>query len=1130
MGEIVLSQVGNSLGARLLPNGIDILGQNLSGGALGQLLGSVAGRAIDASMIAPSEGPRIKSLHIMESREGAVLPMVYGRMRVGGQVIWASRFKEKRRERSAGKGGPKYADYSYSVSFAVAICQGAITRIDRVWANGEPLVLGDYTWRLYQGTSTQMPDPVIEAIEGGGNAPAYRNAAYIVFEDFPLEAFGQRLPQLSFEVVRAAQSLSTSLAGIVQGVNIIPASGEFVYATSVVRERRFPGIERAMNMNNARGVADFSLSIEQLQTDLPRVSHAALTVAWFGTDLRAGECRISPGVERRDRSTIPYAWQVDGINRETAHLISQANGAPNYGGTPADEAVLEGIAALKAAGIAITLSPFLLMDVPPGNGLPDPYGGGEQAAFPWRGGIRSNHDKTAKARTDIQAFVGEDGARGYRHFILHHARLAARAGGVDAFLIGSELRSLTRIRDEQGRFPFVEALIDLAADVKAIVGPGVRVSYAADWTEYGAYAPGDGSSDVLFPLDPLWASPNIDFVGVDWYPPAGDWRDGDEHLDASAGYLSGDDAEYIRSHLAGGEAYDWYYGSWNDRIAQIRSPISDGAHGEHWIFRQKDLMGWWQNEHFERPGGRRNAAPTAWREKQKPIRMIEIGFPAIDKGPNAPNVFYDPKSSESALPYFSNGLQDDVIQRRALSAAVPFWTDQEAVEQVLVWAWDGRPWPDFPVRDDVWSDGPNWQFGHWLNGRTGLIELSEVLEDMAQKSGVTLDASDANGYVDGYVIDQETSFAGAISPLAFAYNFSLRERSCDLSVVSMDQRHSIEISQSQIVDDSDFLTLPLLDKKPTGVSLTYISSDLSYQPAVATRRDPGATVSLLARASVPIVLNEARAAKLADTQFQRAIQADRRRISLDLTESLSLEIADRVSYDNHDWRVTRLEDESAARHLELTHAGPQSTASRRAIAPPATDPALYPATPFFVLIDTHGLANQDGPEPLIAATATPWRTPTLVVAGPTTSDLSTRATLSEPAGIGSALTDLAAGAAPGWDESNSVEVYIPGEQLSSAPADSVLTGRNRLWIQKASGWEVLAFRQADLIGEDHWRLSGLLRGINRSQTGPAPKGAVIVIADYRLVRPPVAPEEIGKPLIWRVGTSEDQTFTIRTMS
>ena len=177
MGEIVLSQVGSVVGAQLLPNGLSVLGQTVSGAAIGQSLGTLAGRALDASMLAPVAGPRIQSLQVMESREGAGLPLVYGRMRVGGQVIWASRFKERRREQRSGKGGPKYVDFTYSVSVAIALCQGPITRIDRVWANAEQISLADYTWRLYTGDETQLPDPLIEAIEGTDAAPAYRGTA-----------------------------------------------------------------------------------------------------------------------------------------------------------------------------------------------------------------------------------------------------------------------------------------------------------------------------------------------------------------------------------------------------------------------------------------------------------------------------------------------------------------------------------------------------------------------------------------------------------------------------------------------------------------------------------------------------------------------------------------------------------------------------------------------------------------------------------------------------------------------------------------------------------------------------------------------------------------------------------------
>jgi hypothetical protein len=106
---------------------------------------------------------------------------------------------------------------------------------------------------------------------------------------------------------------------------------------------------------------------------------------------------------------------------------------------------------------------------------------------------------------------------GLRRMILHYAHLCALAGGVDAFLIGTEMRGLTQIRSDASTYPAVQAFRDLAADVRNILGAGTKISYAADWSEYFGHQPGDGSNDVYFHLDPLWADPNIDFIGIDNY-------------------------------------------------------------------------------------------------------------------------------------------------------------------------------------------------------------------------------------------------------------------------------------------------------------------------------------------------------------------------------------------------------------------------------------------------------------------------------------------------------------------------------------------------------------------------------------------------------------------------------------
>jgi len=52
---------------------------------------------------------------------------------------------------------------------------------------------------------------------------------------------------------------------------------------------------------------------------------------------------------------------------------------------------------------------------------------------------------------------------------------------------------------------------------------------------------------------------------------------------------------------------------------------------------------------------------TGWVPGSKPIRFTEFGCPAVDRGTNQPNVFYDPKSSESALPHYSRGWSDEAI-------------------------------------------------------------------------------------------------------------------------------------------------------------------------------------------------------------------------------------------------------------------------------------------------------------------------------------------------------------------------------------------------------------------------------------------------------------------------------------
>lgn len=587
------------------------------GAMVGRAAGALAGNLIDRSIISgwtTVEGTPLESARIPGAQEGTAITRVYGTARVGGTLIWATRFVEEvTEERSGSKAtGPRVENFSYFANFAVGICQGPIAGIRRIWADGRELNQVGLEIRLHHGSEEQDPDPLIAAKQGGDNTPAYRGLAYVVFERLPLDRFGNRIPVLQFEVIALKGTLERSI----KAMTIIPGATEHGYSPTVVTEELGDGAARHLNRNQLRNGTDWMASISELKDVCPSLERVALVVSWFGTDLRAGHCRILPGVEKESREGETEPWSVAGYARGDAHLVSRIGGKPAYGGTPNDRSVVDAIANLKERGLEVFLYPFVMMDVPEDNGLPDPYGDEDgQAAYPWRGrvtchpapGEPGSSDGSGAAKGQVENFVGAavagdfdvdgwqvsyaGGDEGYRRMILHYALLAEAAGGVDGFIIGSEMRGLTRVRDGDGDFPFVDALVDLAEDVRAITGGGTKLTYAADWTEFSGYRPDDGSGDVHFNLDKLWAHPDIDAVGIDNYMPLMDFRDEDLTSMQPDDARIADDREAMMRAITSGEGFDWYYASGADRRARIRTPISDGLSGKHWVYRFKDLEG-----------------------------------------------------------------------------------------------------------------------------------------------------------------------------------------------------------------------------------------------------------------------------------------------------------------------------------------------------------------------------------------------------------------------------------------------------------------------------------------------------------------------------------------------------------
>lgn len=1141
MATLVLAAAGGALGSSV---GGTFLG--VSAEILGQAAGAALGRVIDYELLGPSQsavsGPRLDSARHQVSREGADLPVIEGRARVAGSIIWSTRLNEVESSTTTTTGGGKKpkvqtteTNFSYFANFAVALadCQsGALAHLGRVWADGKLLDLSTITHRFYRGTEDQNPDPLITAKDGA--APAYRGTAYIVFENFPVEKYGRRIPQMNFEVWGPPGDMEK----LVEAVNIIPASTEFGYSPSSVT--RGGEVGATVGENTTRGVqlTDWHISIGQMADLLPATKSAALIVSWFGDDLRAGHCTIAPRVESKTKETAP-AWSVAGLTRAAARLVTEKNGGPAFGSSPDDQSVIDAIIDLRARGIAPVFYPFIMMDIEKGNVLPDPATGAPgQAAYPWRGRIVPS---AGSISADVDTFFNA-GTWNYRHFILHMADLAARAGGVDAFLIGSELRGLTFANDAPGQYPAVDELVRLAGEVKAIL-PAAKISYAADWSEYHSHRV---DADVYFHLDPLWSSPAIDFIGIDNYLPLSDWRNGTDHADLAAGTQSIYDLDYLKSQIEGGEYFDYYYQTEADRAAQIRTPITDGAYSEPWIYRQKAIRDWWANPHHNRPGGIRSPGATGWIPQSKPVWFTEFGCAAINLAPNQPNVFYDPASSESALPHYSNAARDDFMARQYIRAMLEFWRDHGGAmldpSKMFLWAWDARPWPEFPHNSELWNDAPNYKRGHWLNGRAGNAPAAEVIRRRLQTyykiDAARFDVSSCYGQADGFVISGAMGFRDLISNFETALRLDIVE---DGGVLKFKNRADAQIRQTLKSDDLVEgemiykITRASPEDLPRAALVRYLDTDRDYEPGAARAAIQVAPGQAEAVADLALVSDEERMTNVA-RMLVRSAEAAAEVFEFSLPASSDLLPGDGFKFIARDGTKYQAVIENITRGLDHKISARQHAASAFASAPGPARPAVAVVSPAsstvavvfldLPLLPTGTAADHQG---YAALTATPW---------PGGGDLwrsidaqsGFKINLRAPfaAKIGKTTTATAAGRLAVWStEVLTVEMAAAG--FITRPDIDILAGDNGLALEHPGGnWEVLQFKSAALIAPDLWQLTGLLRGqlgTEAAAANPVPAGARVVVLDKSITPINMAAADIGRPYYWRAAPSGSDAAT-----
>ncbi|RVV99114.1 hypothetical protein EKE94_09025 [Mesobaculum littorinae] len=592
---------------------------------------------------------------------------------------------------------------------------------------------------------------------------------------------------------------------------------------------------------------------------------------------------------------------------------------------------------------------------------------------------------------------------------------------------------------------------------------------------------------------------------------------------------------------AGEPGGDWPGGALGD-LGISAGDVTRHAPEEPWIYRYKDLRSWWSHRHHERIGGVWHEAPTAWVPQSKPIWFTEYGCAAIDKGTNQPNKFLDPKSSESALPRYSTGRRDDLMQMQYLRAMAAFWGRDEnnpvselygapmvAMERAHVWAWDARPYPYFPGNSELWSDAANYTRGHWITGRATARPMASVVEEIAAAAGVdAVDTSRLWGLVRGYALSEIGTARAALQPLMLAGGVDAVEREGKLVFRSRDGRAVATLDPARVaVHDEvpgDIEAIRQPEAEVAGrVRLSHLAADGDYEAAVAEAVFPGAPEAAVSQSDLSVALTGAEARAVAERWMAEArVARDRLRLALPPSQG-ALGAGDVIRLRDGRYRIDRVE-EAGSRLIEAVRVEPGLYAASDAAAEAPRrmrHVAPVPVVPLF--LDLPLLTGAEVPHaPHVAATADPWPGEVAVYGAAEDAGYRLDARLPVPAVTGLTLSPLLHAASGRFDRGAPLRLRLSGGALSSVGMAGLLSGANAMAISDGAGgdWEVFQFAEARLVAPGVYEVSRRLRGqLGTDAVMPQvwPEGSRVVLLDRALMQLPLRPDDRDVLRHYRVG-------------
>ena len=418
-----------------------------------------------------------------------------------------------------------------------------------------------------------------------------------------------------------------------------------------------------------------------------------------------------------------------------------------------------------------------------------------------------------------------------------------------------------------------------------------------------------------------------------------------------------------------------------------------------------------------------------------------------------------PSRRRAIFPYYSSGARDEFIQQRYLQATFAHWADPANnpasdvyagrmvdMENAHVWAWDARPWPDFPNRLETWVDGDNYAKGHWLNGRISLPALAEVVAEICARSGLRdADVSGLFGGVTGYAIEAVESGRQSLQPLMLAYGFDSFTVGGEVVFANRSGRVAAEIEADGcvVVGREPVVSLTRSPAAETAgrVTLGFVRGDMDYLPGAveALAHDEAEPVS--AQSSIAIVFSEGEARSIAERWLSEGRVA-RDALGCALPPSaLAITPGDvvalRAPAGGGLYRLDRVE-ELGHRALSAVRVEPAIYEAPVIDERRSRPPAVAAPTPVHVeFLDLPLLTGEEVPHaPHVAVARRPWAGPVAVYSAKEDFGYALNRRLRRPAVLGETLSALPRAEAGRWMRSRAQGAHRFGQ-----PAEPERGGR-----------------------------------------------------------------------------------------